>query len=328
MKIIIALAVVLSGALITSASAQTHYELCSAIHGAHIRTTDSEDVGTIDDLLIDPREGRIVTIITSVNDRLIPVPWTAVSAGEDLRVITVNTTRERLVTAPTIERSQITTFTPEVYQRSESFFRETAAPGSATSTNVTTQQMGNPGTATTRDQNVGTSETRARQSASPSTSERSSMQAGSSPAASAAASPSSRKRQRATAGSSPSASAATSPTAGASTSPNAHRGKHGANGEPAMSPSSSDHTLRGGTDRATEGTAAASPSSGASERKHKHGESSTGESGGTGSAAPEHNAHSSTHGATEHGDHTTGGTDAGGSTGGSSTKATSEKTPE
>jgi len=135
MKIFAVLAV--SGLLVLGVSAQeattttttttTRYQLCSAIHGARISTSDSQEVGTIDDLLIDPREGRIVTIITSVDNKLIPVPWTAVTVGEDLKVITVNTTRERLIAAPTIERTQIATFSPELFQRSDAFFRESVS---------------------------------------------------------------------------------------------------------------------------------------------------------------------------------------------------------
>src|SRR5438094_10330247 len=123
MKRFIPTAIIAGGLFVTAATGQdsttttttttTHYQLCSAIHGARIRTTDSEEVGTIEDVLIDTHEGRIVTIVTSVEERLIPVPWTAVSVSEDMRIITVNTTRETLVAAPTIERSQIRTFSPE-----------------------------------------------------------------------------------------------------------------------------------------------------------------------------------------------------------------------
>lgn len=132
MKILVSLAV--TGLLVLSATAQntetttttttTNYELCSAIHGAHFRTSDSGDAGTIEDLLIDPREGRIVTIVTSVDNKLIPVPWADVTVGDDLRTISVNTTRERLIAAPTIERTQIAHFNPELFRRSDTFFRE------------------------------------------------------------------------------------------------------------------------------------------------------------------------------------------------------------
>jgi hypothetical protein len=85
----------------------------------HIRTTDGVEI-PIEDVLIDPQEGRIVTVVTTYQDRLIPLPWRSihVSSGDGGGAsATIEITRERLTSAPTIERSQITSFNAESLQR-------------------------------------------------------------------------------------------------------------------------------------------------------------------------------------------------------------------
>lgn len=65
----------------------------------HIRTSDGVEV-PVEDVLIDPQDGRIVTVVTTVDDRLIPLPWGVIHRGEDHSYATVEFTRERLVSAP------------------------------------------------------------------------------------------------------------------------------------------------------------------------------------------------------------------------------------
>jgi len=112
----------------TTATTTTHYESCSKLHSMRIRTSDGEVV-PVEDVLIDPSEGRIVTVVTTVHEKLVPVPWNVVHVRESESIATVDITREQLYSAPTIERTQITTFDPAVLQRSETFFRNpTSAP--------------------------------------------------------------------------------------------------------------------------------------------------------------------------------------------------------
>lgn len=146
-------------------SVTTIYKRCSAIHGARFRLSEGGEVGTIEDIIFDPAEGRIVTVITSYEGRYVPVPWTVISVGgPEEKIVTVNVTRETFINAPTIERTNITNITtlnPQILQRSDTFFRERVTTReSRTNGTVRTQEgSGAPPSGNTRlqtDTSVGT----------------------------------------------------------------------------------------------------------------------------------------------------------------------------
>lgn len=124
----------------TTTTTTTQYESCSQLHTMVIKTSDGVEV-PVQDVLIDPSEGRIVTIVTSVDNRLIPLPWDVVHIGENRTVATVDLTHERLVAAPTLERSDLSSFSAERLQKSETFFRSGGSEnGHSSAANVETDR--------------------------------------------------------------------------------------------------------------------------------------------------------------------------------------------
>lgn len=98
------------------------YRLCSAIHGHRITSSSGEEIGTVEDVVFDPAEGRIVTVVLSVENRLVPVPWNVISVNEERNVVVVNVERDVLVRAPVIERTQINRIDSQFIQRSTTYF--------------------------------------------------------------------------------------------------------------------------------------------------------------------------------------------------------------
>src|SRR5438093_2287094 len=80
----------------TTTTTTTRYQSCKKIHSIKIRTSDGVEV-PVDDVLIDPSSGRIVTVVTSYENRYYPIPWNVVHVNEDASVATLDITRERLV---------------------------------------------------------------------------------------------------------------------------------------------------------------------------------------------------------------------------------------
>jgi sporulation protein YlmC with PRC-barrel domain len=66
----------------------TDWQKCSGICGKEVRTAQTDDVGKLDDMVIDPDSGRVLYGILSYRGRLFAIPW---------NVLTLNTNAEQLV---------------------------------------------------------------------------------------------------------------------------------------------------------------------------------------------------------------------------------------
>jgi sporulation protein YlmC with PRC-barrel domain len=78
--------------------------------GSDVKSNDGENLGKVEDLVIDPRTGRVTFAIVSkggilkLGEKRMPVPWQAVTVDAQKR-ITLNVDKEKLRTAPTTARS-------------------------------------------------------------------------------------------------------------------------------------------------------------------------------------------------------------------------------
>ena len=88
--------------------------------GKNVETTRGENLGEIQNAVIDPRDERVEFVILSYQDRLIPVPWQVFHferSRPDARNVTLNIDRERLRNAPTIQRSRLDQLADEQFSR-------------------------------------------------------------------------------------------------------------------------------------------------------------------------------------------------------------------
>jgi sporulation protein YlmC with PRC-barrel domain len=73
--------------------------------GSTVRNSEGRDVGTVERLMIDPQEGRVIAVIVTTGKKLgmgghtISVPWNTVKVGQDQGKIVVST-NQTLDSAP------------------------------------------------------------------------------------------------------------------------------------------------------------------------------------------------------------------------------------
>lgn len=118
-----------------------------------LHTSDNAEAGHIAYVVIEPRSERIVSVLVSggvLAERVVAVPIAAVRFRGPRDITLVNVDRERLMSAPVIERERVTTtsrFEPALIERARTHFhvsesrRETDRPDS---------RRGEPGAATSR----------------------------------------------------------------------------------------------------------------------------------------------------------------------------------
>ena len=100
-------------------------QLCTLVHGAHIRSSDGTDVGTVNDLIIDRQSGRVVNVVVATSeDKLVALPYSAVDTARlgEGGVIFVNIQRDRIVGAPTFSRTELRSLNRETIDRSVNYF--------------------------------------------------------------------------------------------------------------------------------------------------------------------------------------------------------------
>ena len=95
---------------ISDQHATGHYTVAAKqIIGANVVDAAQEDVGKIEDLIIDSRDSRVAYAILSVGgflgmgDSRFPVPWDAIDFDADRRSAALKLERERLKDAPTFD---------------------------------------------------------------------------------------------------------------------------------------------------------------------------------------------------------------------------------
>ena len=85
----------------------------SSLVGSTVRNSEGRDVGKVSQLMIEPSEGRISSVIVStggtlgVGSNTISVPWNAVKIGQDQGKVIV-TANQTLEPAPKVERPRET----------------------------------------------------------------------------------------------------------------------------------------------------------------------------------------------------------------------------
>ena len=79
--------------------------------GTTVRAPDGRDVGKVTRLMIDPADGRVVTVVLSTGGRLgmggntLSVPWSSVKVGQDQGRVIV-TLNQMLETAPKVQNDR------------------------------------------------------------------------------------------------------------------------------------------------------------------------------------------------------------------------------
>jgi hypothetical protein len=104
-----------------------------------IRTSDGAEAGHIEYIVVDPSSREVISTVVSggvEGDRLLAIPYGSLEFGGGNEIILREINRERLVSAPVIERTQISAavIAPDIIQRTREHFGargEVNAPGRA-----------------------------------------------------------------------------------------------------------------------------------------------------------------------------------------------------
>ena len=84
----------------------------NAILGSPVRGSDGKDVGKVSRLMLDPKTGRIVTVVIGmggtlgVGEKLVSVPWESVKVGQDQQKVVVSVDQNFLDQAPKAEKEK------------------------------------------------------------------------------------------------------------------------------------------------------------------------------------------------------------------------------
>jgi sporulation protein YlmC with PRC-barrel domain len=87
--------------------------------GKKVVSATNEDLGKIEDIVVDANSGRILYGVLSfggflgVGDKLFAIPWRSLSLGNDAKAFTLNVEKERLKNAPGFDKKQWPNFADE-----------------------------------------------------------------------------------------------------------------------------------------------------------------------------------------------------------------------
>lgn len=91
-------------------TAQPHVLPANTLIGDRVRNNEGEDLGTIEELMIDLDNGRIVYVVLSfggilgIGDKLFAIPWNAMSLDPDDNEMVLDLEREMLENAPGFDK--------------------------------------------------------------------------------------------------------------------------------------------------------------------------------------------------------------------------------
>ena len=91
-------------------SATRHVLPSKSIVGDHVRNRAGEDLGRIEELVIDFHDGRVVYAVLSFGgvlgfgEKLFAIPWNAIQIDPDDNEIVLNVKREKLQSAPGFDK--------------------------------------------------------------------------------------------------------------------------------------------------------------------------------------------------------------------------------
>lgn len=115
-------------------SAMTEANRASKITGATVFSRQGEEFGKVNDLVIG-QDGRVQYMILSyggvmgVGDKLVPIPWRAVSPGTKENTFSVNVDKDKLARAPSFDPNNWPNFADPSYdERIFSYYGLSAAP--------------------------------------------------------------------------------------------------------------------------------------------------------------------------------------------------------
>lgn len=101
----------------------TRYKVMSAatLSGYLVRNRDNEDLGCIEELMVDPRTGRVAYAVLSLGGflgfggKLFAVPWPALELDPEQRVFFLNADRETIERAPAFHEEDWPDFTDQAW---------------------------------------------------------------------------------------------------------------------------------------------------------------------------------------------------------------------
>lgn len=122
--ILVPLFVALAGS-IASAAELSVFRVCQDQRVIH--TSDGAEAGRVEYIVVDPADQHVVSTVISggvVGERLIAVPYNSLRFTSNNEITLTEITRERLVSAPVIERTQISAsvIEPSIIQRTTTHF--------------------------------------------------------------------------------------------------------------------------------------------------------------------------------------------------------------
>jgi sporulation protein YlmC with PRC-barrel domain len=86
----------------------------SSLIGSEVRTSDGKDLGKVHDVMVDPQDGRIASVVISMGGTLgvggkqMTVPWNAVQVGRDQQKVVVTLQQQVMPAAPRAQDQQRT----------------------------------------------------------------------------------------------------------------------------------------------------------------------------------------------------------------------------
>ena len=82
----------------------------STINGTNVRNAQNEDLGHVEDIMLDPTSGRIAYAVLSFGgfmgfgDKLFAIPWQALTVDTENEVLILNADKEQLEDAPGFDK--------------------------------------------------------------------------------------------------------------------------------------------------------------------------------------------------------------------------------
>ena len=74
----------------------TAWQKCSDLCGKEVRTMQTDDVGKLDDIAVDPNSGRLLYGILSYRSKLFAIPWNALTLNSDAKQFVLNADKDQL----------------------------------------------------------------------------------------------------------------------------------------------------------------------------------------------------------------------------------------
>lgn len=100
-----------------------HFMSCSSLCGNKVRNSKNEDLGKVEDIMLDCNDGRIAYAVLSfggfigIGEKLFAVPWSALRLDHDKHDFVLDVDKETLKNAPGFEKDNWPDFADETFGR-------------------------------------------------------------------------------------------------------------------------------------------------------------------------------------------------------------------